>query len=96
MAADPDAPVIMRLSPRDNIAVALRPLKAGESIVLDGVAMTVERNTGVGQKIAAQPIAAGDLILKYSCPIGTATRAISPGQRIDKNNVETDYPPTHR
>jgi flagella basal body P-ring formation protein FlgA len=95
MATDPDVPAIMRLSPRDNIAVALRPLKAGESVMLDGVALTIERNTGVGQKIAAQPIEVGDIILKYSCPIGTATRALSPGQRIDKANVETNYLPTY-
>lgn len=95
MATDPDAPVIMRLSARDNIAVALRPLKAGESVMLDGVAMTIERNMATGHKIAAQPIASGDIILKYNCPIGRAKRAISPGQRIGDDNVETDYLPTH-
>ena len=35
------------LIPRDNV-VALRPLKAGESVMLDGVALTIERNTAVG------------------------------------------------
>jgi SAF domain len=94
MAADAVAPSVMRLSPRDNIAVALRPLKAGESVTLDGVALIVERNTAVGGKLAAQPIAAGDVILKYSCPIGTATRAIPPGSHVDTHNVESNYLPT--
>ena len=95
MAIDADAPAVMRLSPRDNIAVALRPLKAGESVILDGVTLTIERNMAIGQKLAAQPIAAGDIILKYGCPIGTATEAISPGQRIHARNVETRYLPTY-
>lgn len=91
MAADDKAPALMRLSPRDQIAVALRTLKAGESLMLDGVALTIERNTPVGHKLAAQPIAAGDIILKYGCPIGIATRAIAPGERIDKRNFEVSY-----
>jgi SAF domain len=95
MAADVNAPAVMRLSPRDNIAVALRPLKAGESVLLDGVELTVERHTPVGRKLAAQSISAGDVILKYSCPIGTATRAIAPGEYIDKHNVEVNYLPTY-
>jgi altronate hydrolase len=85
----------MRLSPRDNIAVALRPLKAGESVLVDGIALTIERNVGVGHKLAAQPIAAGEVILKYSCPIGTATQDIPPGARIDAHNVRSEYLSTH-
>jgi hypothetical protein len=95
MAADAKAPAIMRLSPHDNIAVALRPLKAGESVMLDGVALTIERNTGVGHKLAAQPIAAGDVIRKYNCPIGTATQAIAPGAHVHTHNVESNYLPTY-
>jgi altronate hydrolase len=95
MAAEVSAPALMRLSPRDNIAVALRLLKAGESVNLDGVALTVERNTPVGHKLAAQPIAAGDVILKYNCPIGVATQSIAPGEYIDKRNVEVRYLPTY-
>ena len=95
MAADANAAALMRLSPRDNIAVALRLLKAGESVMLDGVALIVERNTPVGHKLAAQPIAAGDVILKYSCPIGVATQSIAPGEYIDKRNVEANYLPTY-
>jgi altronate hydrolase len=93
-ASDAKNPAVMRLSPRDNIAVALRPLKAGESVQLDGVVLTIERNLGVGHKLAAQPIAAGEIILKYGCPIGTATKSIEPGARIDGHNVKSEYLPT--
>ena len=95
MAADANAPAVMRLSPHDNIAVALRPLRAGESVMLDGVALTIGRNTAVGHKLAAQPIAAGDVIRKYNCPIGTATEAIAPGAYVHTHNVASDYLPTY-
>ena len=63
----------MRLSPPDNVAVALRHLKAGETVMLEDVALKVSRNIAVGHKLAARAIAKGEIILKYSCPIGTAS-----------------------
>ena len=85
----------MKLSPPDNVAVALRPLKAGEVVTLDGVALTVSRNIAVGHKLAAQAIAKGEIIVKYSCPIGTATTAIKPGEYVHTHNVASNYLPTY-
>ena len=82
---------VMRLSPADNIAVALRPLKAGEAVTLDNVALTINRTIAVGQKLAAQAIAEGEVILKYGCPIGTAMSAIAAGEYLHTHNVETNY-----
>ena len=89
------ARAVMRLSPRDNVAVALRPLKSGESVLLDGVTLTIRRNISVGHKLAAQLIAKGEVILKYSCPIGTATQTIAPGDYVHTHNVESNYLPTY-
>ena len=83
--------VVMRLSPPDNIAVALRPLKAGETVTLDGIALAINRNIAVGHKLAAQAIAKGELILKYGSPIGTAITTIAPGEYLHTHNVETNY-----
>jgi len=85
----------MKLSPQDNIAVALRPLKAGETVTLDDAALTIDRNIAVGHKLAARAIAAGEIILKYSCPIGTAIRAIAAGEYVHTHNVESNYLPTY-
>ena len=93
MSADRKGAAVMRLSPQDNVAVALRALKAGETVMLDDVALTVERNIAVGGKLAARPLAAGEIIVKYNCPIGIANRAIAPGDRIDERNVERNYLP---
>ena len=85
----------MRLSHSDNVAVALRHLKAGETVMLDDVALKVRRNIAVGHKLAARAIAKGETILKYGCPIGTATQAIAPGEYVHAHNVESNYLPTY-
>ena len=41
------------------------------------------------------PIAKGEIIVKYSCPIGTATAAIAPGDYVHTHNVESNYLPTY-
>ena len=89
------ARAVMRLSPADNVAVALRPLKAGESVMLDGVAITIGRNIAVGHKLAARTIEKGEIILKYSCPIGTATYRIAAGEYVHTHNVASNYLPTY-
>jgi flagella basal body P-ring formation protein FlgA len=89
------ARAVMKLSPPDNVAVALRPLKAGEVVMLDGVALTISRHIAVGHKLAARAIAKGEVIVKYSCPIGTATTAIKPGEYVHTHNVESNYLPTY-
>jgi hypothetical protein len=95
-SSDPGgARAVMRLSPPDNVAVALRPLKAGETVMLDGVALRVSRHVAVGHKLAARAIAKGETILKYSCPIGVATRAIAPGEYVHTHNVQSSYLPTY-
>ena len=84
----------MRLSPPDNVAVALRTLKAGETLTLDGATLVIRRNIAVGNKLAARAIATAALIVKYGCPIGTATAAIGPGEHLQAGYVEPGYLPT--
>jgi len=85
----------MTLAPGDNVAVALRRLAAGETIALAGGALTIERDVAVGHKIAVRPIAAGEAIVKYACPIGRATSAIAPGAYVHTHNVASAYLPTY-
>jgi len=86
---------VMKLAPQDNVAVALRPLRAGETVTLEGVPVTVERDVAVGHKIAALDIAAGATITKYNCPIGIATHAIAAGEYVHTHNVKSGYLPTY-
>ena len=85
----------MKLAPQDNVAVALRALRAGETVAFDGAMLVVERDTAVGHKLAAKAIAAGDIILKYNCPIGIATQDIAVGAYVHTHNVKSGYLPTY-
>jgi flagella basal body P-ring formation protein FlgA len=91
MARDPDAHAAMRLSPPDNVAVALRTLRTGEAIVLDGEVLVVPRTVSVGHKLAARAIALGEVVVKYGCPIGVATRPIARGEHVHTHNVRSGY-----
>ena len=86
---------VMKLAPQDNVAVALRPLRAGEAVTLDGAVMAVDRDVAVGHKIAACAIAPGATITKYNCPIGIATQPIAAGQYVHTHNVKSGYLPTY-
>ena len=89
------SPAVMKLAPQDNVAVALRPLRAGEGVDLGGVRVTPDRDIAVGHKLAACDIAQGDTITKYNCPIGIATQAIAAGHYVHTHNVRSGYLPTY-
>jgi len=92
MASSSDA---MLLAPHDNVAIALRTLRAGERVLVDGVAVTIQRDVALGHKFAPRALAAGETIVKYQCPIGRATRAIAAGEYVHTHNVESAYLPTY-
>jgi altronate dehydratase small subunit len=86
---------LLRLAPQDNVAVALRALKAGDIVALDGIMYVIERDTAVGHKLAARAIAKGETIIKYNCPIGVATQPILAGAYVHTHNVASSYLPTY-
>ena len=49
----------------------------------------------LGHKIARRAIAAGEKIVKYGAPIGSATVAIPAGAHVHVHNVKSDYTPTY-
>ena len=86
---------LILLSEADNVCVARVRLAAGETILLDGGPARLDADIGLGHKIARRAIAAGEKVLKYGAPIGSATRAIAPGQHVHVHNMRSDYTPTH-
>lgn len=81
----------LQLAPGDNVAVALAELPAGTSLEVAGVTLCLRDAVKVGHKFALRAIAPGERILKYSCPIGSATRAIAAGEYVHTHNVRSDY-----
>ena len=90
-----NSPKAMLLHPDDNILVCIAPIVAGERVPVEGPAPGARDDIDVGHKLARRPIAAGEQILKYGAPIGSATRAIAPGEWIHTHNMKSDYIPSH-
>lgn len=86
---------LILLSDADNVCVARARLKAGEALLVDGATARLDADVGLGHKVARRAIAAGEKILKYGAPIGSATQAIAPGHHVHVHNMKSDYTPTH-
>lgn len=83
------------VTPEDNVATLLRDVEAGEvlDIEVDGEIVTVEAQEDVefGHKVAIEPIASGQTIVKYGVSIGDATQDIAQGDWVHVHNVESNY-----
>lgn len=89
-------PPLLRISPDDNVLVAVRTLEPGTHIEVDGGDSAVlAEQVGLGHKIAARDIARGGKIIKYGVPIGSATATIKAGETVHLHNMKSDYLPTY-
>lgn len=79
----------MKMNPRDTVAVALRPIQAGEEIILEGQTFKVQQDIPQGHKMALIHYKQGDTITKYGYPIGHANEAISIGDWVHTHNLKT-------
>lgn len=93
--AGPIDPRLLLLSESDNVLVARSRIAAGAPIEVDGVGIRLAEPLPIGHKIARRDIAAGEKILKYGAPIGSATAAIRRGEPVHVHNVKSDYTPTY-
>jgi altronate hydrolase len=73
----------------DTVAVALRPLAAGETIEVAGECITLGSDVPAGHKIAFRAHDVGDPVIKYGFPIGAATERITPGSWVHSHNLAT-------
>ncbi|CAG0952566.1 MAG: altronate dehydratase [Rhizobiaceae bacterium] len=80
---DEARPAVVRLSPQDNVAVAVDILREGA--VASGVRALVRIPRG--HKMAVEAIAEGEPVRKYGQVIGVATAAIRPGDWVHMHNL---------
>lgn len=71
----------------DNVVIARRFAKPGESFSADQTEVAAKERIDLGHKMAIRHIAAGDAIRKFGQPIGFATQDISPGDWVHTHNV---------
>jgi hypothetical protein len=73
----------------DNVAIAVRPIRAGEAIVVNAEELlTAAEDVDVGHKIALCSIASGGTVYRYGEPIIQATEAIAPGAWVHVHNTQ--------
>lgn len=74
-----------QVDPRDDVAAALREIKAGETVF----GVTAAQDIPMGHKIALHAMTDGQPVLKFGFPIGHATQAIAEGEHVHTHNVAT-------
>src|ERR1700730_788397 len=77
-------PRTVRLSPNDNVVVAVDPIPEGAT----AAGVTARARVMRGHKMAVAPIAKGEPVRKYDQIIGFATQPIAPGDWVHTQNVE--------
>ena len=78
---------VLRISERDNVATALEPLEAGRTVRIGDLTLAVAEAIPRGHKIAIRLIRAGEPVVKYGSPIGTASSEIAAGSHVHTHNV---------
>ena len=81
---------VFRISPNDNVAILLEPLKKGEYVKSWNTLICVREDIDVRHKIAIKGIKAGENVIKYGLPIGHASSDIAPGEFVHTHNVNTN------
>ena len=80
---------LLRITPKDNVAVALNVIEKGAAVEVDGIALTAVNQIPAGHKIALADIPAGEKVIKYGFPIGYAKEDVKQGQHIHVHNLHT-------
>jgi altronate dehydratase small subunit len=88
-------PHLILLDPRDNVLVVRRRIRAGDELLIDGLLIAAARDVPLAHKLARRAIAAGETVLKYGAPIGSATAAIARGEHVHVHNIKSEYTPTY-
>ncbi len=79
-------PDFIRIHPKDNVAVALANVPAGETF--EGV--TAQVDIPQGNKMALTAFAANEQVIKYGFSIGHTTAAIAAGEWVHTHNMTTN------
>jgi altronate hydrolase len=78
---------VIFLHPADNVCVATRDLPKGAVITAGGNTVELREAVRLGHKIALQPLAAGQQVVKYGQIIGFTTETIAPGTWLHTHNL---------
>jgi altronate dehydratase small subunit len=89
------APRLLLMAPEDNCLIARMPLAAGDTLSIDGAAVTLPEAVPLGYKVARGALAPGAKVLRYGAIIGTVTQPVAQGAVLHTHNLVSDYLPTY-
>jgi altronate hydrolase len=78
---------VLQLDPRDNVLVALTPLRKGESVTFSGNTYALLSDVPAKHKFVTRDFAAGDQVIMYGGLVGTATEPIRRGDLLSTRNI---------
>jgi altronate hydrolase len=79
----------LKLHPRDDVAVAMTDLAAGESVLVDDVELPVLEPIPRGHKLALRRLRNGDQVIKFGSPIGQMFVSAEAGEHVHIHNLRT-------
>ncbi|MEO8620171.1 MAG: altronate dehydratase family protein [bacterium] len=88
----PDA---VRIHSGDNVAVAIRPLVAGEVVDVAGARIQVRDDVPAGHKFSLHALELGEPVVKYGFPIGVTTQPAPAGSWLHSHNLRTQLEGMH-
>ncbi|MDA8193922.1 MAG: UxaA family hydrolase [Thermaerobacter sp.] len=80
---------------RDQVGVAVRDLKPGETVTgvyqlsLQETRITVRDAVPLGHKVALRELQTGDTVIEYGEVIGVATQPIAAGEHVHVHNIKS-------
>ena len=80
----------LKINTADNVAVAISPLTAGETIEVDGQRITLKTDVPAGHKVTLKDFSEGEDIIKYGYPIGHAIKPVPQGSWICEKEIKTN------
>jgi altronate hydrolase len=84
---------VLKVHPNDNVIVALRDLKVGETIDFEGERYTLPHTVYAKHKFVTHDLAVGDAVKMYGVLVGRATQPIQRGAPITTYNLRHDSEP---
>jgi altronate hydrolase len=83
------APSAILVSPVDDVAVALRPIAAGERVTVGERSVVARQAVPAGHKVALVDLDVGAPVTKYGVQIGVASEPIAAGDWVHGHNLRT-------
>ena len=77
------------VDPKDNVAVAIKEINAGEAIVgIEGLEVRANEDIMRNHKVAIAEVTENAPVLKYGETIGYASKLVRPGDWVHAHNMK--------